>query len=145
MTDILRRAKRTVTSTDSKSSVLRASETMIRANVGALVVLDEGRLVGILSERDVVARVVVPGLDPRSTRVGDVMTRDVCTATAAMSPDDATELMQARHFRHLPIVDASGHVLGVLSMRHLLNQRVEELAATSERIVNYLAADGPGG
>lgn len=145
MTDILRRTKRTVTSTNPKASVQQASETMIFANVGALVVLDEGRLVGILSERDVVARVVAPGLDPKSTRVGDVMTRDVCTATEAMSPEDATELMQARHFRHLPIVDASGRVLGVLSMRHLLNQRVEELAASSQQIVDYFAADGPGG
>jgi CBS domain-containing protein len=145
MDDLLRIAKRPATSTHPGATVHEACEAMLAARVGALVVVDEGRLVGILSERDVVGRVVVPRRDPVKTLVSEVMTRDVCTGTAGMTLDQAMDLMHTKHFRHLPLVDAAGRVVGVLSQRHLLRKQVEELDQSSQSLVNYIAADGPGG
>jgi CBS domain-containing protein len=118
---------------------------MLAARVGAVVVLDEGRLVGIMSERDVVGRVVVLRRDPTKTLVSEVMTRDVCVGSPGMSSEQAMMLMHTKHFRHLPLVDAAGMVLGVLSVRHLLRDRVEQLGQTNQTLVDYFAADGGGG
>jgi len=145
MSDLVRLAKRPAASIHPNATVQEACETLIRANVGALVVLDEGRLVGIFSERDVVTRVVASKREPPKTLVSEVMTRDVCTANATMTVEEVTELMHARRIRHVPVVDASGRVQGILSMRHLLQRQVEQLAESSRNIVDYLGADGPGG
>jgi CBS domain-containing protein len=118
---------------------------MVAAGVGAVVVLDDDRLVGIISERDIVGRVVVPRKDLATTRVADVMTREVRTASSAATTATAMEIMDSGGFRHLPLLDASGRVVGVVSMRDILRDRVDELDRTSESLVDYLAADGPGG
>jgi CBS domain-containing protein len=145
MNDLLRIAKRPATSTHSGATVQEACEAMLSAHVGAVVVLDEGRLVGIMSERDVVGRVVVLRRDPSKTLVSEVMTRDVCVGSAGMSAEQAMMLMHTKHFRHLPLVDAAGVVLGVLSVRHLLRCRVEQLGQTNQTLVDYFGADGVGG
>jgi CBS domain-containing protein len=145
MEDLLRIAKRPATSTHPGATVQQACETMMAERVGALVVLDEGRLVGILSERDVVARIVVPRRDAAKTLVSEVMTREVRSAKTGMTSDEAMEVMHTGRFRHLPVLDAAGQVVGMLSMRHLLRLRVEELDVTSQTLINYIAADGPGG
>ncbi len=145
MNDLLRTAKQPATSTHSKATVQEACEAMLAARVGAVVVLDEGRLVGIMSERDVVGRVVVLRRDPTKTLVSEVMTRDVCVGSPGMSSEQAMMLMHTKHFRHLPLVDAAGMVLGVLSVRHLLRDRVEQLGQTNQTLVDYFAADGGGG
>jgi CBS domain-containing protein len=145
MYDLLRAVRRPAISSHRGATVQEACETMVAAGVGALVVLDDGRLVGIVSERDVVARVVVRGLDPRKTLVGQVMTRDVRTAGTEVTIGQALEIMEAGGFRHLPLIDAARRPVGVVSVRDLLRQRVEELDQTSESVIDYLGADGPGG
>jgi CBS domain-containing protein len=145
MDDLLRIAKRPATSTHPGATVQGACETMLAAKVGALVVLDEGRLVGIVSERDIVGRVIVPRRDPDKTLVSEVMTRDVCIGSVGMTLGQAMKLMHTKRFRHLPLVDAAGHVLAILSVRHLLSHRVEQLDQTNQTLVDYCAADAPGG
>jgi CBS domain-containing protein len=81
--DVLRITRKTVTTTHGRATIQELCETMVAAGVGAVVVLDDGRLVGIISERDVVGRVVVPKKNPATTRVADVMTREVRTASSA--------------------------------------------------------------
>jgi CBS domain-containing protein len=126
-------------------TVRKASEIMMEQGVGALVVLDQDRLVGILSERDVVGRVVVRGLDPSQTLVSEIMTRKVLTAPQGMTENQAMELMLERRIRHLPVVDAKGNVVGMLSVRHLLRHRVEQLDRSASDLVAYFSADGSGG
>ncbi len=145
MNELLGIAKRPATSERPGATVLEAGEAMLAARVGALAILEEGRLVGILSERDILARVVVAKLDPAKTLVSEVMTREVCTANAAMTIEEAMNLMHNKRFRHLPVLDDQGKVVGMLSVRHLLRHRVEQLDRSSSDIVAYLAADGPGG
>jgi CBS domain-containing protein len=146
MEDLLAMARRPAISIDPNATVQQAAALMVEKNVGAVVVLAEGgKLAGILSERDVVSRVVVPRLDPDHVRVAEVMTRQVRTATPGEKPHVALETMVAFHFRHLPIVDSDGVVQGMLSVRHLLREQVGELSRRNADLANFLSADGGGG
>jgi CBS domain-containing protein len=144
MDKLLRIARKPV-ATSPGVTVRAACELMMREAVGAVVVLDEGRLVGIFSERDVVGRVIIPRRDPDTTPVSEVMTRNVATANAEMTEEQVMDLMHQGKFRHLPVVDTAGSVTGVISIRHLLKKRVEELDKHTESLVAYMSADGPGG
>ena len=116
---------RRVISVSPAASVHDAAVGMTEGRVGAIPVLDGERLVGIFSERDLMTRVVVPGLDARSTAVSEVMTSEVITATLEEHVDDCLEKMRAVGCRHLPVIE-EGHVTAVLSMRDLLRDEIEE-------------------
>jgi CBS domain-containing protein len=105
--------------------VLTVLRRMTEARVGAIVILDGERLVGIFSERDLMTRVVVAGRDPADTPVERVMTRDVVTADLQESRDECLAKMQRRGCRHLPVF-AEGRVIAMLSMRDLLNDEIQE-------------------
>ena len=127
------------------TSVLGAVETMAEHAVGAVAVVDNGQLLGIFTERDVMLRVVLRHRHPRDTRVGDVMTSPVETITDESPEEDALVHMVERHVRHLPIVNANGKLTGMLSIRNLLEHRVDELARELHSLDQYLSNDGPGG
>ena len=117
MPDIIR--QQTLSSLKPDSTVLEAATMMTSANVAAIVVIDDdGKLVGIITERDLTRRAVAKGLDPRETQVGDIMTENPDTLAPEDSAGDALELMQARHYRHLPVVDGDTCV-GMVSIRDL--------------------------
>lgn len=126
-------------------TVLEAIEEMVRKRVGAVAVVQGGHLVGIFSERDVMLRVVMTRRDPSGAKVVDVMTSKVETGTEDTTPGEALSLMLERHIRHLPIVDSAGRVLGMLSIRNLLQSRVDDLSRQLDSLESYLTADGPGG
>ena len=145
MDELLRIARKPAVTTHPAATVRQVCEQMLDEKVGAVVVLDGDRLVGIFSERDVVGRIIIPRLDPDKTPVSEVMTRDVTTASAGMTEDQAVALMHGGRFRHLPLVDAAGKVLATLSVRHLLQQRVDRLDMKNQDLLSYLSADGAGG
>jgi len=145
MDELLRIARKPAVTTHPGATVRQVCEQMMAEKVGAVVVVDGDRLVGMFSERDVVARVVVARLDPDVTPVSQVMTRDVTTASAGMTEDQAVSLMHHGHFRHLPLVDPAGRVVATLSVRHLLKHRVDALDMRNHDLVAYISADGPGG
>ena len=99
--------------------VRAVARMMTDRNVGAIAVLDAGRLVGLFSERDLMARVVATGLDPDHTPVANVMTKELIVADAGDGVDDALQKMYDRKCRHLPVV-RSGKLIGMLSIRDLL-------------------------
>ncbi|MFH1400242.1 MAG: CBS domain-containing protein [Nanoarchaeota archaeon] len=101
-------------------TILAASQIMAKHNIGALVVLREGSLAGIVSERDVVAKVVAKKLDVQSVLVKDVMTRNVQTLPLDASLLDITRLMNKYHFRHIVIVD-DGKVVGILTAKDVID------------------------
>jgi CBS domain-containing protein len=127
------------------TTVLSAVELMNRQRVGAVAIVEGGKLSGIFTERDVMNRVVLTGRDPRTTPVSEVMTADVEAVSPEMSSGEALRIMVDRHFRHLPVVDAERGVLGLLSVRDLLQHAVEELSHELDSVVNFYSADGPGG
>ncbi len=116
---------RRVISVSPTASVHDAAVTMTQGSVGAIPVLDGERLVGIFSERDLMTRVVVRGLDARTTAVSEVMTSEVTIASLDEHVDDCLEKMRRVGCRHLPVIE-EGHVVGMLSMRDLLRDEIEE-------------------
>lgn len=126
-------------------SVAAAIGLMLDRRVGAVAVMDgERRVAGIFTERDVLSKVALSGRKPAEMRVEEVMTRPVSLATLATTPGEALSAMVEGHFRHLPIVDADGRLLGILSIRNLLQARIEELAHELDTTEQY-ANDSPGG
>lgn len=143
--ELTRIAARPAASTFPKATVQEVCQSLREKKVGALTVIDEGRLVGIISERDIVVRVVAEGRDPRKTLVSEVMTSPVRTVKEDISTREALELMHEGRFRHLPLVDAAGRVIGMLSIRHLLRDRIDELDLKNADLISFISADGPGG
>jgi CBS domain-containing protein len=108
------------------ASVLDALRVMAERDIGAVVVLDEGRLVGMLSERDCARELVLAGRSARDTKVTEVMTAEVVTINPGETVEDCGALLMTRHHvRHLPVVEA-GRVVGVISARDILAERVSE-------------------
>jgi CBS domain-containing protein len=127
------------------STVMETVRTMAGAKVGSVVVVDGDRLEGIFSERDVMMRVVLEGRDPERTTVEEVMTSPVQTIPVETTGDAALQVMLQNHIRHLPVVDNSGRVAAVVSMRNLLEEKVQELNQQLDSLESYIAADGIGG
>ena len=105
----------------------QAIRTMVERHVGA--VLDENtRVAGIFTERDVLRRLSLSGREPGQTPVREVMTTPVEMATLDTTPGQALATMIERHYRHLPIVDDDGRLLGMLSIRNVLQARIDTLS-----------------
>ena len=107
---------------------MEAVKKMRDANVGAVVVLDNGVLQGMFSERDVMLRIVLERKDPEKTKVKDVMTTQVVAISKNTKPDEAVRLMWERHIRHLPVVREDGGVEGIVEIRNLFHETFEDMA-----------------
>ena len=105
-------------------SVLVAARIMAEKNIGFLVVLGNGKIVGVLSERDCIRRVVLAGKSAEDTPVADIMVREVVTADLKDTFADCMRLMHTHGIRHLPVLD-NGEVVGVISVRDLMREAVE--------------------
>jgi CBS domain-containing protein len=102
-------------------------------------------LCGVFTERDLMLRVVLQKLDPEQTKVRDVMTSPVTTIPENMTAEDAFNQLVERHMRHLAIVSPDGELLGMLSIRNLLEHLIEDLQRELHSLDQYLCNDGPGG
>lgn len=111
-------------------TVRTAAKRMAEKNIGATPVLDEDRLVGIFTERDLVMRVVAKDQNPDKTRVDAVMTKQVVTAEPSETIDECIQKMQSIRCRHLPVVE-DGKLLGILSLRDVLQV---EFVEKSEKV-----------
>ena len=110
-------------SVEATRSVLEAARYMMEHNVGAVPVLRNGELTGILSERDIMNRVVAVGRTPGTTSVSEVMTANPRAVAADESIEECLFIMREFGFRHLPIVEGR-HVHGVVSLRDLFAARI---------------------
>jgi len=126
-------------------SVIDAVNKMARERIGAVAVVENGELVGIFTERDLMLRIVQPGRDPASTLVREVMTAKVMTITETSTCEEASGVMLRGHLRHLPILAGNGKVVGLLSMRALIEERLQDLSQEMSSLEQYMANDGPGG
>jgi CBS domain-containing protein len=106
----------------------RAIRTMLDRDVGAVAVIDENhRVAGIFTERDVLRRLSLGEHNPRKISVREIMTTPVEMATRATTAGEALATMVERHYRHLPIVDDDGRLLGMLSIRNVLQAQIDTL------------------
>ena len=118
-----------------EATVEQAIRTMLDRRVGAVAVIDENRRVaGIFTERDVLRRLSLGEHDLRKVSVREVMTAPVEMATRATTAGEALATMVERHYRHLPIVDDNGQLLGMLSMRNLLQARIDTLTHQLDQV-----------
>lgn len=115
-----------------ETTVAKAAKLMAKKNVGAVMVVEGKRLAGIFTERDAVFRVIAAGLDPGTTSIGEVMTRDPVT----VPPDEifgrALLAMHDGGFRHVPVVE-NGEPVGIVSSRSALDPEMEEFTAETQR------------
>jgi CBS domain-containing protein len=127
------------------ATVMQAVQTMAQESIGALAVTAENGLLGMFSERDLMLRVVSEKRDPDKTLVRDVMTSPVETISRDSTADEALKVMLEKHIRHLPVLNGDGKLCGMLSMRSLLHEKVEELTVQLDSLEAYFSADGFGG
>lgn len=123
----------------SSESVRAVARRMTDWNVGAIAIVDDGKLVGVFSERDLMTRVVAAGLDPEATAIDAVMTKSLAVAAPAEDIDDALGKMASLNCRHLPVVDA-GKLIGMLSLRDLLlidDEHQRKRASFLRELVTY--------
>ncbi len=126
-------------------SVAEAARYMTERNVGAVCVLEEDRLVGVLSERDMMKRVIAPNRDPQATKVSEVMTPNPVVVEAGETFEKCLKVMKQAGVRHLPVVEGD-KLLGLLSLRDLLqvdrDEKVEELKLMHDYI-HYVPPSKP--
>jgi CBS domain-containing protein len=122
-----------------QDSVFDALKTLSDHDVGALVVLDQGKLVGILSERDYTRKIALLGKSSKETLVSDIMTAKVLTVPASTRAEDCMALMSQKKIRHLPVLDGD-KVLGMISMRDLMDEIIADQEATINQLQSYIAS-----
>jgi CBS domain-containing protein len=137
----LGRFKSPLVTTGAEDTVEHAAQTMRDRHVGCLVILRAGRPVGLLTDRDIVARVVAEGRNPTTALVGDFVTYDPITVSVHEGIETAVERMRRHGVRRLPLVDESGIAVGIITADDLLVLLGREIAGVSEGIENRAEAE----
>src|ERR1700722_2113634 len=119
-------------------SVLRAIEIMATRHVGALLVMDQGSLAGIISERDYARKVILMNRSSHDTPVSDIMTSPAVTVTPEDTVHNCMQIMTERRFRHLPVVKG-GRVVGMLSIGDLVKAVIQDQTEQIEQLERYIA------
>jgi CBS domain-containing protein len=123
-----------------EDSVLDALREMATRGVGALLVLEDGKVVGVVSERDYARKVVLEGRASRDTAVREIMSSPVFTLPPDATADDGLALMTAKRIRHLPVVEA-GRLLGVISIGDLVAAVISDQQNVIEQLERYVTGE----
>jgi CBS domain-containing protein len=117
-----------VAAIEPSRTVAEAAQAMRSEDVGSLPVTDAGRIIGILTDRDIAMRVVAEGRDPTATSVSEILSRDLVTIGPEQSLDDAIELMARHQVRRLPVVEEDGRLIGMLAQADIALEAREKKA-----------------
>lgn len=128
----------------SGDMVVEALRRMRDSRVRSVLVIDDGVLVGIITQGDCAIKVLLPGLDAKQTPVGQVMTRDPVTVKPDDQLDGCMAMMSERGFRHLPVLDA-GKVVGVISVGYVVKHIIRDLELNVGELTAFIMTDSPGG
>jgi CBS domain-containing protein len=138
---LLRQKGNAVFSVPSDATVYSAVELMAEKGVGALLVIDDGHLVGIISERDYARKVILEGRSSKDTFVREIMTASPITIHCDTSVDEAMRIMTEKRTRHLPVIDTEDHVAGIVSIGDLVKWIVTAQDEAIAHLEHYIAGD----
>ncbi|BDU68170.1 histidine kinase [Geothrix oryzae] len=130
--------KRALVSVGPDDSVFTALTLLAQHDIGALLVLEHGRLVGIFSERDYARKIILKGKTSKDTLVREIMSEKVSCVTLSQSVEECMALMTNKHVRHLPVLGAGDEVLGILSIGDLVKETISDQTFTIEQLVHYI-------
>jgi CBS domain-containing protein len=128
----------TIYSVSSSTSVYDAIVLMAEKNIGAVLVIDEGQLCGIFSERDYARKIILKGKNSSDTKVGEVMTSKLITVTTSQKIEECMVLMSEKHIRHLPVVDAE-KLVGIISINDVVSSIIHEQKDRIASLEGYIS------
>jgi CBS domain-containing protein len=139
VSDILEAKNGGVLDIDGAATVLDAVRRMVDENVGSLLVTEDGRLAGIVTERDYLRRVTLEGRDERTTPVREIMSSALVYTTPDASVEECMAIMTERRIRHLPVLDDAGQVVGVVSIGDLVKFQSKEQSVQIKFLTDYIS------
>jgi len=137
VSELLKKRDGTLWHVRPDESVFAALELLARYEVGALMVMEGGRLVGVFSERDYTRKIALQGRNSRETSVAEIMTRNVVSVAPRTGTRACMSLMSEKKIRHLPVVDGST-VLGMISIRDIMDDIIADHETTIAQLENYI-------
>lgn len=137
VSELFKNRPNTLWSLRPDDSVFDAIKIFAEKGVGALMVMDKGKLVGILSERDYTRKIALLGKNSKETKVRDIMTSNVLVVTPQTRTRQCMAIMSEKKIRHLPVLDG-GTVVGMLSIRDLMNDIIADHEYTISQLESYI-------
>ena len=135
--DILDSKPKAVFSVEPSAIVYKAIEMMCEKNIGGLLIVEHGKLVGIFTERDYARKLILKGKSSRDTPISELMTKNPFTVSQENSIEDCMNLMTDKHIRHLPVVDGN-NLTGMISIGDVVKQIIHEQKAIIEHLESYI-------
>jgi CBS domain-containing protein len=139
VSELFKNRPNTLWSLRPDDTVFEAIKLFAEKGVGALMVMESGKLVGILSERDYTRKVALVGKNSRETKVREIMTANVLVVKPQTRTRECMAIMSEKNIRHLPVVDG-GTVVGMISIRDLMNDMIKDHEATIAQLESYIHA-----
>ena len=124
-------------SVEPKATIFEALEIMSEKEIGALLVMVDGKLTGIFSERDYARKVILKGKSSKETQVGELMTRKVFYIDSQKTINDCMAMMTAKRIRHVPVIE-DNQVMGIITIGDVVNQIISEQEVTINHLENYI-------
>ena len=124
-------------SVEPKATIFEALEIMSEKEIGALLVMEDGKLTGIFSERDYARKVILKGKSSKETPVGELMTKKVFYIDPQKTINDCMAMMTAKRIRHVPVIE-DNQVMGIITIGDVVNQIISEQEVTINHLENYI-------
>ena len=124
-------------SVEPKATIFEALEIMSEKEIGALLVMEDGKLTGIFSERDYARKVILKGKSSKETQVGELMTKKVFYIDSQKTINDCMAMMTAKRIRHVPVIE-DNQVVGIVTIGDVVNQIISEQEVTINHLENYI-------
>lgn len=142
VSDLLREKGTAVWAVRPDATVFEALELMAEKNIGAVLALDDDRLVGVMSERDYARKVILMGKSSRETTVSEIMTARVLCVRVRQTVAECMALMTEKHVRHLPVLDDDGHLAGIVSIGDVVKAVIAQQEFTITNLEQYITGAG---